>query len=340
MESVTKNRQTAATLHAMVVRAYGSGELLSYEELGDGWFNVAYLIRLRDGRRVVLKIAPPAHVEVMSHERGAMATELAALHLIRSRSSVPVPVVDFADSSHDLCDADYFFMRYIDADNLGLLQLSSSERDHYNAALGAVNRSLNEIRGAWFGSLTGPGTSSWRTCFTDRLDETLHDGSIRGVDLGFGYDVIRVFADTHVDALDEVVTPRLISTDLWDGNTMVRDGRIAGIIDLERAMFGDPLMEVGFAGIDLPDAFGDPTAFIRGYRHPALTPRSRRRRRLYTLLLLLTMIIETEYRAYTTSAQYDFARAQLQQLLMQTASTSRPQPSPRSGGGLWLDRDL
>jgi hypothetical protein len=34
-------------------------------ELSHGWFNVAYRIRLRDGAQVVLKIAPPAGVEVL-----------------------------------------------------------------------------------------------------------------------------------------------------------------------------------------------------------------------------------------------------------------------------------
>ncbi len=126
MESITKNRQSPATLRAMVARAYGAdlrslGRRLG-EELGHGWFNVAYRIGLRDGARVVLKIAPPRAVEVMTYERGAMATELAALALIRERTSVPVPTVDFADRSHELCDADYFFMPLVDADNFGIVQ--------------------------------------------------------------------------------------------------------------------------------------------------------------------------------------------------------------------------
>ncbi|GAA4950569.1 hypothetical protein [Actinoplanes utahensis] len=48
MESLTKNRQAPGTLRAMIERAYGPGETLdSAEELGHGWFNVAYRIRLR-----------------------------------------------------------------------------------------------------------------------------------------------------------------------------------------------------------------------------------------------------------------------------------------------------
>ena len=54
------------------------------EELGHGMFNVAYRLRLRDGYQAVLKIAPPpARVEVMTYEIGAMSTELTALALIR-----------------------------------------------------------------------------------------------------------------------------------------------------------------------------------------------------------------------------------------------------------------
>lgn len=123
MESITKNRQPEEALRAMAARAYGPGQVPAagedwVSELGHGWFNVAYLMRLRDGARVVLKIAPPAGVEVMTYERGAMATELTALRLIREHTTVPVPAVEFADGSRELCDADYFFMAYVDADNV------------------------------------------------------------------------------------------------------------------------------------------------------------------------------------------------------------------------------
>ena len=142
MESITKNRQSPATLRAMVERAYGSGQVPTgdgwADELGHGWFNVAYRIRLRDGSDVVLKIAPPPHVPVMSYEEGAMATELAALALIRERTAVPVPAVDFADRSRELCDADYFFMPFVDADNFGIVRtsLSPAESDACDEALG------------------------------------------------------------------------------------------------------------------------------------------------------------------------------------------------------------
>ncbi|MEV6350688.1 phosphotransferase [Actinoplanes sp. NPDC051851] len=320
MESITKNRQAPDTLRAMITRAYGPDQVPDgdgwAEELGHGWFNVAYRITLRDGTVVVLKIAPPPHVEVMTYERGAMTIELATLRLLTERTGVPVPRVDFADQSHDLCDADYFFMQHIDADNFGIVRdtLSPAERDTYNEALGSANFQINTVSGTAFGPLAAPGDATWRACFTRMIGDVLSDGERRSVDLGHDYAAIRALIAANEDSLDEVTEPRLVEWDLWDGNVMIRDGRIVAIIDHERAFWGDPLMEAGFTAIDLP-AFGDSTAFLRGYGHPALTATERRRRRLYTLYLVLIMIIETDYRGHTDTMQYDWARDRLHEVM-------------------------
>ncbi|MGW4911704.1 phosphotransferase family protein [Streptomyces sp. NPDC004270] len=313
MESITKNRQPVESLRSMVARAYGSDEVSDtgedwVSELSDGWFNVAYRIRLRSGAQVVLKIAPPPDVEVMTYERGAMTTELEALRLIREHTKVPVPEVEFADQTRELCDADYFFMTYIDADNLHVIRdtLAEAEFKAYREALGAITRELNNIPGTAFGPLAGPGESTWRAAFLRMVEELLGDGERRGVVLPHGYDVIREVVAAHADSLDEVTEPRFVEWDLWPGNCMVRDGRIVAIIDHERSFYGDPLMEFGFAGSE-SGAFGDATAFIRGYGHPPFTTSERTRRRLYNLHLALIQIIETNFRAHTGTEQYDWA---------------------------------
>jgi aminoglycoside phosphotransferase (APT) family kinase protein len=316
MESVTKNRQSTDTLRAMIARAYGPGQVPAgddfAEELGHGWFNVAYKIRLRDGSGVVLKIAPPPRIEVMTYEHGAMATELAALALIRERTSVPVPAVDFADRSHELCDADWFFMPFIDGDNFGIVRhsLAQSEQDVYDEALGAATRKLNDIRGDAFGPLNGPGVATWRELFTGMVEDVLRDGERRDVDLGWGYDAVRAVFAEHAACLDEVLEPRFVEWDLWDSNVMVHDGKIVGVIDHERAYYGDPLIEAGFVATQM-SAFGDSTAFLRGYGKTELTAGEQQRRRLYCMHLILIMIIETVYRGHTDTQQYDWARERL-----------------------------
>ncbi|MFI5571308.1 phosphotransferase family protein [Streptomyces sp. NPDC051740] len=319
MESITKNRQPVEALRTMVARAYGPEEVCVagedwVDELSNGWFNVAYRIRLRSGTHVVLKIAPPPDVEVMTYERGAMATELEALRLIREHTKVPVPEVDFADRTHEVCDADYFFMTYIDADNLQVIRdtLPQAQINAYDEALGAITRELNTIPGAVFGPLAGPGERTWRAAFLRMVEDLLADGERRDVVLPHGYGAIRDIVAAHADSLDEVTEPRFVEWDLWPGNCMVRDGQVVAIVDHERAFYGDPLMEFGFTGTE-SGAFGDASAFIRGYGHGPLTTTERTRRRLYNLHLSLIQIIETNFRAHTGTEQYDWACERLRE---------------------------
>lgn len=328
MESITKNRQSIETLRAMAARAYGPGAVPAGDdwvsELGNGWFNVIYQMRLGNGRSVVLKIAPPAAVEVMTYERGAMGIELAALALITEHTGVPVPAAEFADQSHELCDADYFFTPYIDADNLGVVrqELPAADLEKYHQALGAVNRELNSIHGPGFGPLAAPGHESWRVVFGRMVEEVLQDGERRQVDLGWDYNVIREAFAEHAGSLDEVTQPAYVEWDLWDGNVMIRDGTIVSIIDHERAFYGDPLIEAGFIATQLP-AFGNPAPFMRGYGRGELTQTEQVRRRLYCLHLMLIMVIETVYRGHTNPWEYDWARGHLTDVMALLGRPSR-----------------
>lgn len=301
----------------MVERAYGLAQAPDLDsdwidEITFGMFNAVYRLRLLDGAEVVLKIAPPPDVPVMTYEVGAMATELTALRLISEQTDVPVPRVQAVDTSHTLCPADYFFADAVDGDNLAMIKesLSTDQRLAYGRALGAANRGLNEVRGAGFGSLTGPTESTWRAAFGRMVAEVLADGEDRRVDLGWDYDEVRRIVEDHAGALDEVVEPRLVEWDLWDGNVLVRDGAVVGLVDHERAFWGDPLMEHGFNGLTLP-AFGDPAAFVQGYGRAPLTATEVVRRQLYGVHLMLIMVIETVFRSYPDPEPYAWARAQL-----------------------------
>ncbi|UED88731.1 aminoglycoside phosphotransferase family protein [Streptomyces profundus] len=308
----------------MIERAYGiartpEGDDFA-EEITHGWFNVAYRIRLRDGRQAVLKIAPPADVAVLTREHDMMRTELAAMSLVRDHTEVPIPRVDHADLSRELVDADYFFMAYVDADNFGLATAAGRLSDEVVIAagrqLGALNRELNSIVGPHFGPLRGPGSPTWRAAFGQMIEDTLLDGARVNVDIGWSYDEIRAVLAENASALDEVTEPRFVELDLWTKNSMIKDGQIVAILDHERAVYGDPLMEAGFTGIDLP-VFGDPTDFMAGYGIGELSTPQRVRRRLYSLYLAVIMVVETRYRGHQDTATYDFGREQLDLLMAQ-----------------------
>ncbi|OKI98599.1 aminoglycoside phosphotransferase [Streptomyces sp. CB02058] len=314
----------------MIERAYGAHQLPEgddfAEEITHGWFNVAYRIRLRDGQQAVLKIAPPAGTEVLTREVGMMRNELAAMALVRERTAVPIPRIDHADLSRELVDADYFFMEFVDADNFGIATSEGRLPADVVAAggreLGALNRELNSIVGPHFGPLEGPGHPTWREAFTRMIEDTLDDGRRAGVDLGWDHGDIRDVLAEHAWALDDVHEPRFVELDLWTKNSMIRDGRIVAVLDHERAVWGDPLMEAGFTGIDLP-VFGDPSDFMAGYGLGELSPSQCVRRRLYSLYLAVIMVVETKYRGHQDMTTYDFGRTQLD-LLMSRFGHGRP----------------
>ncbi|WP_353816565.1 phosphotransferase family protein [Agromyces sp. SYSU T00266] len=322
MESTTKNRQSTEVLRRLIGRAYGVDQVPVgddfAQEMTEGWFNVAYRIRLRDGRQVVLKIAPPTGVPVLTREIGMMRVELEVMRLVSELTTVPVPRVDHVDLTHEIVDADLFFMEYVDADNFGLTADAGGLGAEVVAAgmreLGALNREINAVRGPHFGPILGAGSPSWREAFTRMIEDTLLDGERVGIDLGRHPDEIRAVVAAHAHTLDEVTEPCLVEVDLWAKNSMIRDGRIVAVLDHERAVYGDPLMEAGLTGLDMA-AFGDPTDFMAGFGITTLTEDERARRRLYSLYLAVIMIVETEYRGHTDTAVYDFGRRELDGLM-------------------------
>ncbi|MFD0823141.1 phosphotransferase, partial [Micromonospora zhanjiangensis] len=111
----------------------------------------------------------------------------------------------------------------------------------------------------------------------------------------------------HADALDAVDRPALVHFDLWDGNVMVRlDGvggaRVTGLIDGERALYGDPVAEL--VSLTLFRDLADEPAILAGYAAAAPTPivptpGVRRRLALYTCYLYLIMLVEGATRGWS-----------------------------------------
>ncbi len=254
---------------------------------------------------------------MLTREVGMMRAELEAMRLVSEQTTVPVPKVLHADLTHEIVDADLFFMEFVDADNFGFSAgdglLDPEVVASGNAQLGALNREINGVVGGHFGPLIGEGFPTWREAFFAMIQDTLADGRRAGVDLGWkDEDALDVLA-RHADALDEVTVPRLVEVDLWAKNSMIKDGRIVAILDHERAIWGNPLMEAGLTGLDIP-FFGDPTDFMEGFGITELTENERTRRRLYSLALALVMLVETKYRG-TEEELYAFGREHLDTLM-------------------------
>jgi len=98
-----------------------------------------------------------------------------------------------------------------------------------------------------------------------------------------------------------VTTPVLVHFDLWQGNVFVdpAESRVVGIIDPERAFWGDPVAD--FVSLALFGDIEDEPDFLAGYGGVAFTPAMRYRFRLYRVYLYLIMIVEGAPRGYASA---------------------------------------
>ena len=304
MESKTKNRKTREQVAAMVERAFPGLTLADGEdavsELKEGWFNAAYTVRVSDGREVILKIAPPKGAEVMTYEQNIMETEVDSMRLAAQNPAIPVPEIYYYDKARDLCDSDYFFMEKLTGENYGLIRanLPQESQAQIDAQIGAIVREINEITGTYFGYPGNPDlrADTWREAFLSICDSVLDDGVRKNADYGpFTVEAIRAAIQKHAPALEEVTTPRMVHWDAWDLNVFIKDGRITGLLDFERVLWGDPLHEAQFRPL-----FGEENAYLRGYGKTSFSHNEERRNHLYTLHLALVAKTEGYYRHYDT----------------------------------------
>jgi len=312
VESVSKTRVTEAVARDIAIAAFGSrARLAGFNELTDGWFNAAYELVLADGRRFVIKVAPPPNVEVLGYEHDIIHAEVDALQLVRQHTDAPVPTVEWVDDSCTLVPSPFFAMTYIPGVSLWNVRetITLEERAELDRTIGRHLRAMNEITGPAFGMLAPsmPNHASWTPAFTELFEMLLADRERRAIELPISSGDARAAVAAVADALDEVSEPRLVHWDLWDGNVLIdpTTHRLTGLLDFERALWGDPLMETQFAT-------GTSAAFTDGYgKEMPVTVGERRRRDVYTLYLHLVMSIEGTYRQYPEDPIGDWARAQL-----------------------------
>jgi fructosamine-3-kinase len=129
------------------------------------------------------------------------------------------------------------------------------------------------------------------------MEAMLTDGEALAAALPVSYAQVREQLHRHAGTLDEIREPSFVHWDLWAGNVFVKleNGEyvIEGIIDWERALWGDPDIETAVAC-----RFYGPT-FFEGYGKQLATDGSEAiRQSLYRIYLWLALLIEIKVRDY------------------------------------------
>lgn len=209
-------------------------DVVSTVDLGGGTYNAAYRLALADGRRLILKIAPTA--PGLTHEHDLLTTEATFYHL--THGVAPVPSVVHAAP-------EFLLMTELPGTSWYSLRAEVTAADHrrLRAELGTIVARLHTVTGWFFGYPQALPHLTWRAAFTAMMDDVLSDAVRYNVSLPHSVDLLSSLVRRHGPLLDVVTTPRLVHFDLWDGNILLDGLRLSGIVDGERAFWGDPLAD-------------------------------------------------------------------------------------------------
>ncbi len=308
--AITKNRQTMEQICLMAKSAFPEKDMAACTELTEGMCNTAYLVQFTDGSQSVLKIAAQGNQGRMTNEVGLMEAEVSAMRLVQERSKIKVAQVQYYDTAKDLCSGDYFFMEVLEGQSFSSVGENYTEeaRQNVHFEIGQVQKELNGITGTAFG-LLGDKDNRYDNLFSfvyQLIANVLSDAEKKQVEIGIPAEEILSRLKQDKAVFEQVTQPVLVHWDMWEGNVFVKDGHVTGIIDWERGMWGEALMD---------DRFRRHTRnqwFLKGFGKEDFTDAELRRIAWYDVYLYLTMMTEGFYREYEDDGVYQWAKPMFQ----------------------------
>ncbi len=288
------------------------GEVTGLERLTGGMFAQTFRATLADGTRVVAKTAPTATERLLTYEHDLLRTEAQVYRLGADRPALLLPRLLLTDFSRTAVPSDVVVTSHLDGVPLTTLDVDGRQppavRDRVLPQLGALMARLHAVAGDRFG-YPNPGAGlqagTWPEAFARMTGALLEDAARWGTELPAAR--VREALHRHRAALAEVRRPALVHTDLWAGNLFVdpRTVALTGVIDPERAVWGDPLLEL--AGADQVGRGPVPEPLLAGYadaggRLALGTPAGDARLLLYRVYMSLVLLVEMAPRGYAGPA--------------------------------------
>jgi aminoglycoside phosphotransferase (APT) family kinase protein len=236
---------------------------VTFDRIRTGKFNTSYYVRA-DGEDLVLRIAPPADAVFCFYERGMMKQEPDIHRLLLAETDVPVARIRAFDDSHEVLDRDVLLM-----ERLPGTALSDGPACDLDRILEQVGRCLARVHALTADAYGYLGAhrpmepqATWAEAFRVMWGKLIDDIATTGHYSAAEAERLVGLLDAHLAAFDRPVEASLLHMDIWSQNLLVDgEGRLSGIVDWDRALWGDPEIEfavLDYCGISRP-------AFWRGY---------------------------------------------------------------------------
>lgn len=268
-------------------------KLESLTSVRTGKFNQTYIGKVSNHsnqvelnqNKLVLRIAPSPDAGFVFYEENMMAREPGIHKIISNNTEIPIPEIYCYNNEHDLLDHDYLMMEYIEGVPLSEINLNDRQQSQLMEKTGSY---LKELHDSCHGDRYGyPGnecmqqTSSWVTAFQVMWHKIIDDLEACGVYNKEEGILARKAFENNIKFFERDVSASLLHMDIWAQNILVdSEGGIRGIVDWDRALYGDP--EIEFAVLDYCGFNNDD--FWRGYgQKPRTDQASSIRRKFYHL---------------------------------------------------------
>jgi aminoglycoside phosphotransferase (APT) family kinase protein len=305
--------------------------VISICELKSGLFNNTYVVRLQHHPIYILRLSPDENAGAFSHEALLLRREF-SIQPFFSEIAPLIPEIVAADFSHRHIARDYVFQTFMAGELWDEVKdtLTPEESDSLWRQLGGIARRIHAITARRFGfPHPMPPFEHWSDTVSDIAQRMRSDMIRLELDLG---DI-----DTYLDLicsgrhlLDEITQARLLHGDLWPKNVLIerREAvpRIVGLLDSERAIWGDPMAEWIYYYLDVP------AAFWSGYGERLADNGSRFRANAYLGLYSIQLFLE----AWRFDYDDGFARKRLAEAIvnMDTILIDNPLSTAVSHGKL------
>ena len=249
-----KNYQTFENIKRMYKKAFGEEPCnMQATILNGGLKNAVYLI-LEKNRKFVLKIAPKDESKMITADKNIIWWEANMLKKMEE-IDFPAPRLIYYDKSCTVCESPYIFMTFIDGKNYleikNTISVDSKSKIEYQ--LGILSRKICSITKDSFFLPSSPEKKFYSNyVFVSYLFHLLiEDAHKANIELSNDtYKTISDIIDENEKSLNNILNLCLCHTDIWDGNILVEDSKITGIVDFSDLYFCDELMTFYFHTID------------------------------------------------------------------------------------------
>lgn len=268
---------------------------LEIQKLHGGMKNAVYLIQ-NNNEKVVLKVAQKKDSKTISVDKNNMWWEARMLKLMES-FDIPAPKLILFDDTGELCSEEYIFMSYIPGQVYSKVKdnLTDKEKGDIEFQIGRITSTISSIKGEHYFLPSHPHYqfknnydfvyNLFNLLINDIDNNVLNDKIIMRI-----YDILW----KNKNNLNNVNEISLCNTDLWDGNILIENGNISGIVDFSDLYFCDKLMTFYFHTID----GATNKRFLQGFNKKNLSSDENARIEIYRLYVILKMIVDCEIKNY------------------------------------------